>query len=121
MQRVMAVKWSLDNKYLVSGSDEMNLRLWKAQAAEKLGLLRPREKEQLDYNDKLKEKFKFFPEIKRIKRHRHLPKAIYNAHKEKRIIKSSKQRKEANKRAHSKAVSVPFVPEKKKHVVEEME
>jgi DDB1- and CUL4-associated factor 13 len=121
MQRVMAVKWSLDNKYIVSGSDEMNLRLWKAKASEKLGLLRPREKEQQDYNDKLKEKFKFFPEIKRIKRHRHLPKAIYNAHKEKRIMKSSKQRKEANKRAHSKPGTVPYVPEKKKHVVEEME
>lgn len=121
MQRVMAVKWSSDNKYIVSGSDEMNIRLWKAQAAEKLGLLRPREKETLEYNDKLKEKFKFFPEIKRIQRHRHLPKSIYNAHRENRIIKASKQRKEANRRAHSKPGKIPFVSEKKKHVVEEHE
>ena len=117
----MAVKWSSDNKYIVSGSDEMNIRLWKAHAAEKLGLLRPREKETLEYNDKLKEKFKFFPEIKRIQRHRHLPKSIYNAHKENRIIKASKQRKEANRRAHSKPGKIPFVSEKKKHVVEEHE
>ena len=117
----MDVKWSYDNKYIMSASDEMNIRLWKAQAAEKLGLLRPREREQFEYSEKLKDKFKYFPEIKRIKRHRHLPKAIYNAQKEKRIIRSSKQRKEANRRAHSKPGKVPFVSEKKKHVVEEME
>lgn len=121
MQRVMTVKWSLDNKYIISGSDEMNIRLWKAYAAEKLGLLRPREREQLEYNEKLKDKFKYFPQIKRIKRHRHLPRPIYNALKEKQIQKSSKQRKEANRRANSKPGSIPFVAEKKKHVVEEQE
>ena len=121
MQHVMDVKWSLDNKYIMSASDEMNIRLWKAQAAEKLGLMRPREKEQLEYGDKLKDKFKHFPEIKRIRRHRHLPKTIYNALREKRVMKSSRQRKEANRRAHSKPGRVPFVSEKKKHVVEELE
>lgn len=121
MQHVMTVKWTLDNKYLISGSDEMNLRLWKVQAAEKLGILRPREREQLEYNQKLKDKFKYFPEIARIKRHRHLPKPIYNAAKEKHVQKTSRQRKEANKRAHSKPGAIPYVSEKKKHVVEEQE
>lgn len=121
MQHVMAIKWSADSKYLLSGSDEMNIRVWKAQAAEKLGLLRPREKEQAEYSEKLKEKFKYFPEIKRIKRHRHLPKTIYNAQKEKRVMKASRQRKEANRRAHSKPGKVPYVSEKKKHVVKEDE
>jgi WD repeat and SOF domain-containing protein 1 len=121
MQHVMSVKWSLDNKYIISASDEMNIRLWKAQAADKLGLLRPREREQLEYNDKLKDKFKYFPEIKRIKRHRHLPKTIYNSLKEKQIMKSSRQRKEANVRKHSKPGKIPFVSEKEKHVVEELE
>jgi WD repeat and SOF domain-containing protein 1 len=121
MQHVMAVKWTLDNKFILSASDEMNIRLWKSQAAEKLGLMRPREKEQLDYNEKLKDKFKHFPEIKRIRRHRHLPKSIYNAQKEKLLMKASKKRKEANTRAHSKPGYVPYVSEKKKHVVQELE
>jgi WD repeat and SOF domain-containing protein 1 len=121
MQHVMAVKWSLDNKYILSGSDEMNIRIWKANASEKLGILKPREREQLEYSDKLKEKFKFFPEIKRIKRHRHLPKTIYNAQKELRIMKSSRQRKEANRRANSKPGQVPYKSEKAKHVLEEVE
>lgn len=121
MQHVMAVKWSMDNKFILSGSDEMNIRIWKAQASEKLGILKPREREQLEYSDKLKEKFKFFPEIKRIKRHRHLPKTIFNAQKEHRIMKSSRQRKEANRRANSKPGQVPYKSEKAKHVLEEVE
>lgn len=40
MQRLTAVKWSLDNKYVFSASDEMNIRVWKARAAEKLGVVR---------------------------------------------------------------------------------
>lgn len=37
MQRLTCVLWSLDNKYIMSGSDEMNIRIWKARASEKLG------------------------------------------------------------------------------------
>jgi WD repeat and SOF domain-containing protein 1 len=40
MQHVMSVVWSLDNKFILSGSDEFNLRLWKAYASEKLGPVR---------------------------------------------------------------------------------
>lgn len=36
-QHVTTVGWSLDNKYIFSGSDEMNIRIWKAYASEKLG------------------------------------------------------------------------------------
>jgi len=41
MQHVICIKWSVDNKYILSGSDEMNIRLWKANAAEKLGVVSP--------------------------------------------------------------------------------
>jgi len=39
MQRVSVVRWSLDNKYLLSGSMEMNIRVWKARASEKIGIV----------------------------------------------------------------------------------
>lgn len=39
-QHVTSVGWSLDNKYIFSGSDEMNIRIWKAYASEKLGPVR---------------------------------------------------------------------------------
>lgn len=79
MQRLTTVGWTLDDKYIVSGSDEMNIRIWKAHASEKLGVLRPREKLSLDYSEALKAKFAAHPQISRIKRHRHVPKYIYNA------------------------------------------
>lgn len=41
MQHVICVKWSADSKYVLSGSDEMNIRLWKANASEKLGVVSP--------------------------------------------------------------------------------
>lgn len=39
MHRLTCVGWSLDNKYIISGSDETNLRIWKAKASEKLGIV----------------------------------------------------------------------------------
>lgn len=39
MQRVSVVRWSLDNKYILSGSMEMNIRVWKARASEKIGVV----------------------------------------------------------------------------------
>ncbi|XP_064597203.1 DDB1- and CUL4-associated factor 13-like [Liolophura sinensis] len=119
MQRVQVVKWSLDNKYILSGSAEMNIRVWKAKASDKLGVLRPREKSAFNYNEKLKEKFQHHPKFRRIARHRHVPKLIYNAKKELQTIRQSQKRKEANRRAHSKPGAVPFVSEREKSVVGE--
>ena len=66
MQRLTGVAWSLDNKYLVSASDEMNLRVWKARASEKLGMMRDRQRVALQYNEKLKEKYGQHPKVKTI-------------------------------------------------------
>ena len=50
MQRLTTVAWSLDNKYVLSGSDEMCIRLWKARASERIGIMRDRERVALQYN-----------------------------------------------------------------------
>ena len=63
MQRLTAVAWSLDNKYVISASDEMCLRVWKARASEKLAMMRDRERVALDYNEKLKEKYGQHPKV----------------------------------------------------------
>ena len=34
MQKIFAVLWSMDAKYVFSGSDETNIRAWKAEAAD---------------------------------------------------------------------------------------
>lgn len=109
----------MDNKYIYSGSDEMNIRLWKSNASEKLGTVRPRERAKLQYQEALKEKFAAHPQIKRIAKHRHVPKGVLNATKKHRIIRDKEVRKDHNRRTHSAAGSVPFVSEKSKHVLKE--
>ncbi|XP_075217570.1 DDB1- and CUL4-associated factor 13 [Lycorma delicatula] len=121
MQRVTSVLWSLDDKYVISASDEMNVRVWKARASEKLGILNQRERNALQYSEALKKKFESHPEIKRIARHRQIPKHIYKSQKQLQVQKQKIQRKEANRRKHSKKGVVPFVPERKKHVLQEQE
>eukprot|EP00128_Syssomonas_multiformis_P011557 Colp12_sorted_trinity150504_noHs@6414 len=117
MQRIFCVKWSQDNKYVMSGSDETNIRLWKARAAEKIATLAPRERAAFEYNEKLKERFKYHPEIKRIARHRHLPKAIYKAKQLKTTVEQAEKVREDNKRRHSAPGTVPFKKERSKQVV----
>ena len=50
-------------RYILSGSDEMNIRLWKARASEKLGIMKDREKTAFDYAEKLKEKYAHHPQV----------------------------------------------------------
>ncbi|XP_008546536.1 DDB1- and CUL4-associated factor 13 [Microplitis demolitor] len=119
MQKLKCVSWSLDNKYIISGSDETNIRVWKARSSEKLGVLKPREKIALNYSSALMNKFAAHPQIRRIARHRQIPKHIYNAQAELRTIREKDKRKESNRRAHSRPGAVPFSSERAKHVIRE--
>ena len=107
----------MDSKYLLTGSDDTNIRLWKANAAEKLGPLSFREKGSMDYQNTLKQKFKNLPEVKRIARHRHIPKPLYKAGEKKKTMLASVHRKEANERKHTKPGKMVHKGERKKHVV----
>eukprot|EP01135_Chromosphaera_perkinsii_P000562 Nk52_evm24s123 gene=Nk52_evmTU24s123 len=117
MQRIFKVLVSADAKYLLSGSDETNIRLWKMDAAEKLGTKSARERSHLEYQEALKEKFKYHPEVKRIARHRHLPKSIYKAAEAKRNILGAAKVREENKRKHSKPGAVPYKKQRSKSIV----
>ena len=104
----------MDSKYIVTGSEDTNVRVWKAHASESLHPLLPREKEKLNYNEKLKKKYKYNSEIKRILRHRHLPKFIVKRKNLKQQQKVSKHRKMENVRANNRPDDAPFVAERKK-------
>lgn len=121
MQRIFSVKFSGDAKYVLSGSDDTNIRVWKAQASMPIKPLVGREKSKLNYANKLKERFKSAPEIARIQRHRHVPKAVLNATRTKTAIKQAADQKAARVRAHTKPGTLPFVPERQKHILKEVE
>ena len=116
MQRLFCVKYSMDANFILSGSDDGNIRLWKAKSSKRLGIMSPKEINSLNYADKLKEKFKNMPEIKRISKHRHVPKMITSIGKTKRIMQDSQKRKESNKRMHTKNPK-PVVSERDKPVL----
>jgi DDB1- and CUL4-associated factor 13 len=78
MQRVLTVKYSADGRFILSGSEDTNMRLWKAVANEKLGLVDGREKRAMEYRNALVERFKTTEEIGKIHHHRHIPKWIKN-------------------------------------------
>lgn len=102
MQRVFSVLWSPDNSYVYSGSDDGNVRVWRAKASARQGVKSARERQKLEYDEKLKERFGHMPEIKRIARHRHLPQQVKKAGEIKTEELKAIKRREENERRHSK-------------------
>lgn len=121
MQRVFCVKFSCDASYVISGSDDTNLRLWKAKASEQLGVLLPREQKRHEYNDALKNRYKHLPEVKRIVRHRHLPKPIYKAGVLRRVMIEAERRKDQRRKAHSAPGSIVTEPMRKRRIIKEVD
>ena len=78
------------------------------RASEQTGTLLPREKNKKAYNKALLERYKHLPEVKRITRHRHLPKGIYKTAKLHRQIVNADKRKEKNVLTHSRPGSVKW-------------
>ncbi|KAL5357999.1 WD40 repeat-like protein [Aspergillus floccosus] len=102
MQRVFSCKFTPDNKYVLSGSDDGNIRLWRANASERSGIQSARQKAKMEYNKTLVERYSHMPEIKRIKRQRHVPKPIKKAREIKREELMAIKRREENIRRHTK-------------------
>ena len=121
MQRIFTVQYTMDNKYIVSGSDDSNLRLWKAHASDHLGQMSTREESARNYRTALVKRYEHLPEIRRISKARKIPKAIRNQARQQRIVKESQQRKQANRVKYSKNGEHKFIPEKEKTIVKEVE
>ncbi|KAM7492214.1 hypothetical protein LguiA_035135 [Lonicera macranthoides] len=121
MQRVFAVKFSCDASYVISGSDDTNLRLWKARASEQLGVLLPRERKSHEYQEAVMNRYKHLPEVKRIARYRHLPKPIYKAGVLRRIMTEAERKKQDRRKAHSAPGSMPNRSIRKQRIIKEIE
>eukprot|EP00300_Choanocystis_sp_HF-7_P042860 c9533_g1_i2.p1 GENE.c9533_g1_i2~~c9533_g1_i2.p1 ORF type:complete len:374 (-),score=96.48 c9533_g1_i2:18-1139(-) len=121
MGRVQCVRYSGDAKYVLSGSDDHNIRLWKANASAPIRQVTGAEKRKLEYGDKLKERYQHVPEISRILKHRHLPRQIHNSKRRLQTMSDAAKKKLDNRRKHSKPGTVQPVPERKKHVTKVIE
>jgi WD repeat and SOF domain-containing protein 1 len=101
----------------LTGSDDGNIRLWRAEASKREGIKSARQRQKLEYNETLKERYKHMPEIRRIKRHRHLPKQVKKASEIKAEELKSIKRKHENERKHSKKSLVKRRSEREKMIL----
>ncbi|EGG20362.1 hypothetical protein DFA_07486 [Cavenderia fasciculata] len=102
MQRIFSVLYTGDANFVLSGSDDMNIRVWKANATAMLGPLSSKQFSDKNYKEKLQEKFSEIPQLKTIKDHRRVPKAIYKKRYVKNVVHVSKERREEKQRKFSK-------------------
>jgi len=65
----------------------------------------------------IKSRYVHLPELRRIDRHRSVPKAISTATKTKRVMIDSQKRKEENLKKHSKEGKVLKLTERSNHLV----
>jgi len=117
MQKVYSVIFSNDDKYVISGSDDNNIRVWKSVANESIKILNKREIENREYNKRLVEKYQYMPEIRKIMKHKHVPKYVVNKMKEIRNRREGVKRKKKNKERNSKPGSLEYVPERIEKIV----
>jgi WD repeat and SOF domain-containing protein 1 len=124
MQRVFTVNYTSDNTYIISGSDDTNLRLWKARASEKVGAqLTVREERSLQYRQALVKKHHHLPEIQKIIKSgkRRGTKFVRKQTQLQQIQTDSKKRKLENRIQHSKPGTVPREAERSKVVEKEVD
>ncbi|KFY40515.1 hypothetical protein V495_05388 [Pseudogymnoascus sp. VKM F-4514 (FW-929)] len=117
MQRVFSTKFTPDSKYILSGSDDGNIRLWRAESSRREGIKSAKQRQALEYNAALSERYQHMPEIRRIKRHRHVPKVIKKAGEIKSEELKAIKRKIENERKHTKKQFQKRKPEREKMVL----
>ena len=66
--RVFSTAFTADARFVLSGSDDGNVRIWKARASDKLGVIDARERAAMEYRDSLKERWKMDAEVGRVAR-----------------------------------------------------
>ncbi len=106
MQRVFAVRFTPDGRFVLSCSDDANVRVWKARANEALARALPRQRAARDYSAALVAKYVHLPEVRKVVGQRRLPSMLRNANVKSAGEEAKARRKLENVRAHSKPGSV---------------
>ena len=119
MQRVFCAAFSADAQYVLSGSDDGNVRLWRTQGAARAGIKSAAQRRKLEYDEALVRRYAHMPQVRRIKNHTHVPKVIRKAREIKGVEEAALKRRRENERTHSRAGQTKRRPEREKMVLGE--
>lgn len=103
MQRVFDVTYTPTADFVLSASDDGNVRIWKSNASQKLGPISTKERQAMEYRQKLVEQWSTEKHVRNIAERRHLPASVHNTAKLKREMVESRKVKEDRRRKHSRA------------------
>lgn len=79
------------------------MRIWKSDASKKLGPVSTKERQAIEYRQKLVERYGREKGVREVKERRHVPQSIHNATKLKREMIEARNIKEDRRRKHSRA------------------
>ena len=130
--------FSADARFVLTGSDDGNVRIWKAKASDKLGVITARERAAMEYRESLKERWKVDSEVHKVTRlvldswtaiinlffspsTRHLPKSVHQTAKLKRTMLEAQRVKEERRRKHTRKGEAKPKPEREKLVIVEQD
>ena len=121
MQHVFTVNYTADQRFIISGSDDTNLRLWKSSAHQVLKQTTIREENSIRYRQALIQKYQHVPTVSKIIKNRKIPTVIRKQTQQAVIQKESQERKQSNRVKHDKTgLKHQFTSERKKVVVKEV-
>lgn len=121
MQRIFSVNYSTDAKFVLTGSDDTNIRIWKAKASESLGVTAGRQERKQQLNNAIQKRYSHMPEVKRISKHKLEPKYIKKAASIAHIQNDSQRKKQDNRKRHSSKDDGTIEPLRKRAVLREYE
>lgn len=137
--------YTADARFVLTGSDDGNVRIWKARASEKLGIITTREKAAMEYRDSLRARWSMDPGVGKVARYvpsffflpsyhesfpddcdwlyscrsRRIPKPVYKASQLKHTMLEAQRVKEERRRKHTRAGEAKPKAEKKRVVITE--
>ena len=82
-------------------ANKNQVRVWRANASKTETPKSAKHRQALEYNDALVSRYGHMPEVRRIKRHRHVPIVVKKAQGIKRKELTSIKRKNENERKHT--------------------
>lgn len=102
MRRVHSCKFSEDGMYILSGSDDHGIRVWKSNSTAPIRNTRKSEERRMQYNDALIDRYKNIKQVRSIANHVHVPKIVRSTQNRLKEHREAVTRKEKRTQRYGK-------------------